>query len=170
MENLDPSSHSEAFTRCSETLSASIIQRIGVANKVGSSYDAQATRPPQPQRWQGQASAQGGEEKRGVVGEGGGDVVPKPLLTVPLNINGIETTLKMYEGSGAEGVAYEFCHQEEFAFEGPSLNSCYSQVGEHMRFDKGSTLWLFFPDRQGCSTNTNAISVSQRIRYIYKYQ
>eukprot|EP00904_Undaria_pinnatifida_P001646 jgi/Undpi1/11482/HiC_scaffold_30.g13779.m1 len=54
----------------------------------------------------------------------------QPLLTVPLNINGIETTLKMYEGSGAEGVAYEFCHQEEFAFKGPSLNSCYSQIVE----------------------------------------
>lgn len=148
MENLDPSSHSEAFTRCSETLSASIIERIGAAS-VSPSHDSQTTeqqRQQEQEQRQGQAPVQGGKEEGGDIREGDGDVVPKPLLTVPLNINGIETTLKMYEGSGAEGVAHEFCHREEFAFEGPSLNSCYSQVGEEISYDRGPrgvTFWQF---------------------------
>ena len=123
VENLDPSSHSEAFTRCSETLSSSIIERIGASNFTPS-QDAQITGQQQQQQhqheWEGQAGVHGSEDV----------VSSKPLLTVPLNINGLETTLQMYEGAGPEGVANEFCRREEFAFEGQSLNSCYSQVGE----------------------------------------
>ena len=132
VENLDPSSHSEVFTRCSQTLSSSIVERASATN-FGPNHDAQTVGQQQQQQQQQQQrqnqEAQGQANMNGREGEG--DVGPsmKPLLTVPLNINGVETTLQMYEGSGPEGVAEEFCNREEFAFVGQSLSSCYSQVG-----------------------------------------
>ncbi|CAM9674009.1 unnamed protein product, partial [Laminaria digitata] len=128
VDNLDPSSHSEAFTRCSEALSSSIIEKVGASNFIPS-YDSQTTaQQQQQQQQQGQQASVHGREDEGGVVERGEVVAKQPLLTVPLNINGVETTLEMFEGAEPEGVANEFCRRKEFAFEGQSFNSCYSQI------------------------------------------
>ncbi|CBN75632.1 hypothetical protein Esi_0151_0023 [Ectocarpus siliculosus] len=50
------------------------------------------------------------------------------LMTVPLNVNGVETVLQIFRDSNAKDLASDFCRREEFGLEGSFLESCSSQM------------------------------------------
>lgn len=110
-ENLPPSSHSEAFSRCSSALAAHITERVDPARNPSSSEHRQQEEQPQQ-------SATGKDAANNM----------EPWLTVPLNIDGIETALEIYRGSVAEDLADEICRRKAFGLEESSLESCLSQV------------------------------------------
>ncbi|CAB1114863.1 unnamed protein product [Ectocarpus sp. CCAP 1310/34] len=49
-------------------------------------------------------------------------------MTVPLNVNGVETVLQIFRGSNAKELASDFCRRAEFRLEGSFLESCCSQM------------------------------------------
>lgn len=52
-----------------------------------------------------------------------------PWLTVPLNINGIEANLKIFEGMSPRDTANDFCSWDKFGLASAlSLDSCVTQV------------------------------------------
>lgn len=112
-EYLAPSSPLETLARCSDTLSANIQQRLGIDNSpVGRDSETELRQ---------QVAMQEKQEETAIDQE--------LLLTVPLNINGRETILRIYKESTPDGVADELCRREVFGFDKPSLDSCIHQVG-----------------------------------------
>ena len=107
-ENLDLSSPAEAFARCSNSLSASIIERIRYPLDAPSGYDS-ATKQQQQDKLRTKTV--------------------EPWLTVPLNVNGLETVLQIYWGSSPDDLAADFCRREEFGFYGSWFDSCFTQAG-----------------------------------------
>lgn len=102
-ESLDSSSAPEAFARCSELLSAGIVERLlplDASSDQGYEVD-------------------GSKERRETA---------SPWLVVPLNVDGLETTLQIHRGSIPEDLAGEFCRREEVAFNGATFDSCFSQA------------------------------------------
>lgn len=110
-ESLPPSSHSEAFSRCSSALAAHITERVDPARNSSSSGHRQQEEQPQ----------------QSVIGKDAANTI-EPWLTVPLNIDGIETALEIHRGSVAEDLADEICRRKAFGLEASSLDSCLSQV------------------------------------------
>ncbi|CAM9105068.1 unnamed protein product [Ascophyllum nodosum] len=111
-ENLDLSSPAEAFARCSNSLSASIIERIRYPLDAPSGYDS-ATKQQQQDKLRTKTV--------------------EPWLTVPLNVNGLETVLQIYWGSSPDDLAADFCRREEFGFYGSWFDSCFTQIAQIVR-------------------------------------
>lgn len=112
-ENLPPSSHFEAFTRCSSALEAHIVDRIDPAGNISSGHRQQA------------------QSQQNTTGEDAADA--EAWLTVPLNIDGIETALEIRKGAVVEDLADEICRRDEFGLTESSLESCSSQVQGYLR-------------------------------------
>lgn len=113
------SSPPEASTTCSDSVSAHIIEMLGSA------------RPPPPQeaeaeQQQQQLNAQLETQRHS--GERVATSTEEPLMTVPLNINGVETVLKIFRGSRAEDLADELCRRKQHDLHGSAFDSCFSQV------------------------------------------
>lgn len=102
-ESLDSSSAPEAFARCSELLSAGIIERIPF-------FEASSAQGYE---------MDGSKERRETAA---------PWLVIPLNVDGLETTLQIHRGSIPDDLAEEFCRREEVAFSVATFESCFSQA------------------------------------------
>lgn len=122
-ENLVSSTPAETMARCSDALSAHLADTISAADSVATEED---TRSEQRRQRGGEQEAQQREIQEE---QKGASSVREPLLTVPLNINGMETVLRIFRESQAVELASELCRREEFGLEESSMNSCLSQVG-----------------------------------------
>lgn len=119
-ENLVASTPAEELARCSDALSAHLAETIGAADSVATD-DTQS----EQQQQEGEQHIQQlkTQEQKAATS------VREPLMTVPLNINGIETVLQIFPESRAVELASELCDREEFGLEEASVSSCLSQVG-----------------------------------------
>lgn len=115
------SSPPEALTTCSDTLSAHIVESLGPAFS-SPTRDAQTNQQQQQQLLNDQLEVERHKEEKAST------TVEDPLMTVPLNINGVETVLRIFRGSRAEDLADELCRRGEHDLGGSELDSCFSQV------------------------------------------
>ncbi|CAM9138254.1 unnamed protein product [Ectocarpus sp. 12 AP-2014] len=129
-ENLVSESLPEDLARCSRAVSAHITETLGTPDEP-STHD---TRPKQQQQQQQQLQ-QGQEhlETRGSLEEhnpssADGVAVEGLLMTMPLNVNGVETVLQIFRDSNAKDLASDFCRRAEFGLEGSFFESCFSQM------------------------------------------
>lgn len=123
-ENLVSSTPAEEMARCSDALSAHLAETISAAADSDATEDA---RSEQQQQQDGESQLQQRETQEQKQKEGSS--VREPLITVPLNINGIETVLEIFREAHAVELASELCRRAEFGLEESSINSCLSQVG-----------------------------------------
>lgn len=119
-ENLVSSAPAEEMARCSDALSAHLAETISAADSVATD-DIRF----EQQQQQGEQQVEQSETQE----QKPTSSVREPLITVPLNINGIETVLQIFRESHAVELASELCLREEFGLEASSMNSCLSQVG-----------------------------------------
>lgn len=119
-ENLDSSSTPEALERCFNALLAYIKETLGAAD----SSATRETQAEQQKKQQQPPEMQMHEELE----NNAASLLQEPKMTVPLKINGLATELKIFRESRAEELADELCRRKEFNLEGPSMDSCLSQV------------------------------------------
>ncbi|CAM9577351.1 unnamed protein product [Scytosiphon promiscuus] len=117
------SSRPEGLSTCSDTISAHIIESLGSPH----SAPTREAETEQQQQLKEQTDA------RRYTGEKAATTVEDPLMTVPLNINGVETVLRVFRGSRAEDLADELCRREEHDLRGSEIDSCFSQIVEIVR-------------------------------------
>ncbi|CAN0546191.1 unnamed protein product, partial [Ectocarpus sp. 8 AP-2014] len=131
-ENLVSESLPEDLARCSGAVSAHITATLGNTDEPAR-HD---TLPKQQQQQQQQQQLQQGQEHLETQGSleesnpssADGVAVEGLLMTVPLNVNGVETVLQIFRDSNAKDLASDFCRRAEFGLEGSFLESCFSQV------------------------------------------
>eukprot|EP00903_Cladosiphon_okamuranus_P007708 g7470.t1 len=122
-ESLVSSTPADEMARCSGGLSAHLAETISaadgsiVAEDLRSEQQQRDEEPQQPQQSETQEQREGSS-------------VREPLMTVPLNINGIETVLEIFRESRAVELGSELCRRAEFGLEGSAMNSCLSQITE----------------------------------------
>ncbi|CAM9951076.1 unnamed protein product [Ectocarpus sp. 6 AP-2014] len=128
-ENLVSESLPEDLARCSGAVSAHITETLGTTDEP-SRHD---TLPKQQQQQQLLQQGQEHLERHGSLEESNpysadGVAVEGLLMTVPLNVNGVETVLQIFRDSNAKDLASKFCRRAEFGLEGSFLESCSSQM------------------------------------------
>ncbi|CAM9972726.1 unnamed protein product, partial [Ectocarpus sp. 4 AP-2014] len=127
-ENLIYESLPEDLARCSGAVSAHITETLDTPDEP-STHDTRPKQHQQQQLQQGQEHL----ETHGSLEESNpfsadGVAVEGLLMTVPLNVNGVETVLQISRDSNAKNLASDFCRRAEFGLEGSLLESCFSQM------------------------------------------
>lgn len=122
-ENLVSSTPAEDLVQCSDALSAHLAETLGAADSVATDHIRSDQQQQQQQLGGHQIDESSNQEPKA------SPAVREAVITVPLNINGVETVLQIFRESQAVELASELCLRDEFGLEESSTDNCISQVG-----------------------------------------